>query len=116
MTVGETRVQVAAVRDLVVLKLMACRDQDLIDLLMLAHRCAPSAADILESASLDDVERRVSEGAMRARHERASGALVVTAEQALGRPPPEDAVDALGRCLARSSRRDCEVQSVRRLC
>jgi hypothetical protein len=99
-------VPIAAATDLALLKLLACRDQDLVDVLLLAAGGAIDTDEIARSAALDDVERHVSAGAMRARHELASGGLAATALQALGRPASEHEQHALEEMLRALARED----------
>lgn len=89
--VSGVSVAVAEVSDLVTLKLMAMRDQDLIDLVLLINR-RPSVKQIAQGAAADDIERPLSAGANRARHAMRSGLVRELFEQALGRPPEEEAL------------------------
>ncbi|MBI4702864.1 MAG: hypothetical protein HY744_17240 [Deltaproteobacteria bacterium] len=95
VSVGAARVQLAAATDLALLKLMACRDQDLVDLLLLAASSAMDVREIARSAERDDIERRVAGGAVRARHELARGGLAAAAHQALGRAARDEELRAL---------------------
>jgi hypothetical protein len=83
-SVDGVSVPVAAPDDLALLKLAAHRDQDIVDIMLLAKRL--SAKKIAMSAQGDDVERTVAEGAQTARLLSSSGALLEVSEELLGRP------------------------------
>jgi len=89
--IGGVIISVAEVSDLVTLKLMAMRDQDLVDLVLLAGR-GLSAGQIARNADVDDIERPLSAGANQARHALRSGLVRDVFEQTLGRPPEEEAL------------------------
>jgi hypothetical protein len=84
--VAGTRLSVASVDDLARLKLLAARDQDLVDLVSLAARRTVCAAAIAGAAAADDAERALSAGAAVARRLLATGELAEIAAEALGRP------------------------------
>jgi hypothetical protein len=90
----------AGVDDLVLLKLLALRDQDLVDLLLLASTAEISVTAVVRSAEQDEVERRVSEGAIRARHALRTGAIDELVEESLDRAPRENELAKLGDVLA----------------
>ncbi|HZF49802.1 MAG TPA: nucleotidyl transferase AbiEii/AbiGii toxin family protein [Polyangiaceae bacterium] len=87
-TIGEIVVSVAGLEDIAALKLMAMRDQDLVDLVLLA-RLGLSAEAIADRAAADDVERSLSAGAHRARHALRTGLVAELYEQTLSRAPEE---------------------------
>jgi hypothetical protein len=90
----------AGVDDLVLLKLLALRDQDLVDLLLLASTAEISVAAVVDAAEQDDVERRASEGAIRARHALRTGAIDNLVEESLDRAPRENELEKLRDLLA----------------
>jgi hypothetical protein len=96
-SVEEISVPVAAPDDLAFLKLAAHRDQDLVDVMLLAERL--TANSIATSAQADDVERTVAEGAQTARLLVTSGALVEVAEELLGRPASNEELQAFDHFL-----------------
>jgi hypothetical protein len=98
--VAGVTIAVAAVDDIARLKLLAARDQDLVDLLMLASHRSVSAASVARAAEADDAERAVSAGAAIARHALESGEMEAIAEEALGRHVGRPELDALARLLA----------------
>jgi hypothetical protein len=85
----------AGVADLVRLKLAAARDQDLVDLLLLARAGDVTAKAVASAAEVDDTERRISAGAHHARFAVESGMLAGLAEEILDRPPSSDETAAL---------------------
>lgn len=85
-TVGGVTLSAVGASDLVILKLAAGRDQDLIDLMMLAAHAAPSAADVFKSIQADDIERTAAGNAVRARQALLRGQLDEVATDLLGRP------------------------------
>ena len=99
--VDGTVVSVAAAEDLVVMKLLACREQDLVDLAFLAHARPLLARTIVSAVAADDIERRVSEGILRARHALEYGRLAEIIMEATGEPPGAElhALDVLLREL-----------------
>jgi hypothetical protein len=95
LSVDGVAVPVASPDDLALLKLAAHRDQDIVDLMLLAKRL--SARTIASSAQKDDVERTVAEGAQTARLLSNTGGLVEIAEELLDRPAsPEELGDLDG--------------------
>lgn len=101
--IGGVLVSVAGVSDLVTLKLLAMRDQDLVDLVFLAA-LAPSAREVAHNAAADDIERPLSAGANWARHALRSGHVRELFEQSLSRTPEEEALSSLWRLLAELER------------
>ncbi len=98
--VGDIPIAAAGVDDLVMLKLLAMRDQDLADLLLLSGACDISAKAIAHVAEDDDVERTVAAGAIQARHALSSGRLEDIIEELLERKPDERSVSRLVALLA----------------
>jgi hypothetical protein len=96
-SVDGVSVPVAAPDDIALLKLAAHRDQDIVDVMLLAERV--SAKTIAMSAEGDDVERTVAEGVQAARLLSASGALVEVAEELLGRPASKRELQAFDELL-----------------
>lgn len=92
---GQVDVDVASSSDLVLLKLMAHRPQDLVDLMMLARQCPLDAAEIARFAALDDIERTVARGAAEARADLTAGSFADDAAQILGREVGDDDTQAL---------------------
>lgn len=97
--VGGIVISVAAASDLATLKLLAARDQDLVDLVFLAS-IGLSAQAIARNAALDDVERPLSAGANRARYALRSGLIRELFEQTLARAPEEEAMSDLEKFLS----------------
>ncbi|UQA61866.1 nucleotidyl transferase AbiEii/AbiGii toxin family protein [Polyangium aurulentum] len=97
-TLGDVTVSVAGRDDLAALKLAAARDQDLVDLLVLA-RCGLSHDAVARTASEDDIERTISAGAHRARHALRTGTLREAYELSLAREPEEEDIVSLDRFL-----------------
>jgi hypothetical protein len=93
-------VSIAGKGDLVVLKLLAHRAQDLVDLLVLAGSLGIETTPVVRTAEEDDVERALSRGALLARHTLRTGELSEAFEQSTGVAPSQHAVDALARFLA----------------
>lgn len=87
-TIGGVVVSVAGLGDIAALKLLAMRDQDLVDLVLLAA-LGLSAEAIVDQAAADDVERSLSAGAHRARHALRTGLVAELYEQTLSRAPEE---------------------------
>jgi hypothetical protein len=75
--------------DLAVLKLGAHRDQDLVDIAVLAAIEDLSAEDIAAAAVADDIERSLAEGAVLARHAMQTGRFAVVFEELAARSPSE---------------------------
>jgi hypothetical protein len=96
-SVDGVSIPVAAPDDLALLKLAAHREQDIVDVMLLAPRV--SAKTIATSAQGDDVERTVAEGAHAARLLFASGALAEVAEELLGRPTSKTELQAFDELL-----------------
>ncbi|MBI4701707.1 MAG: hypothetical protein HY744_11210 [Deltaproteobacteria bacterium] len=90
----------AAPDDLALLKLVAARDQDCVDLLVLAGAVPLSATAIARRAERDDIERSVAQGAGYLRHLLSTGALAEIAEEALGRAMTAAEPATLGGLLA----------------
>lgn len=88
----------AGLDDLALMKLVAMRDQDLVDLFLLAT-FGVSAEAITHAAIEDDIERSVSAGANQARHALRTGALREIIEQTLAREPQEFEIEQLGTLL-----------------
>ena len=99
--VDEHGLVVAGVDDLVYLKLGAGRDQDLVDVCLLAAHCAPDAARIAKSARADDVERTVARSVLEGRHAVSRGWLDATFEELRGRPAGRAEVGAFEELLRR---------------
>jgi hypothetical protein len=93
-TSGAPGLSVAGIADLARLKLLAARDQDLVDLLLLAS-LSPSARRIAESAELDELERAVSAGANAVQRALQGGDLGRCVEELLGREMMETEVAAM---------------------
>lgn len=81
----EHGLQVVGVDDLAYMKLCAGRDQDLLDLCLLAAHAPPDPKAIATSARLDDVERLVARTAIEGRFASGRGLLDATFEELLGR-------------------------------
>ncbi len=94
-----TRVLAAARDDLALLKLVAHRDQDLVDLAVLAG-LGLDAAFIEESAAHADIERRVVDGATRARHALQAGELAELTLEVTGTTPLPKSMAALDAFLS----------------
>jgi hypothetical protein len=103
--VGQITVAVAGVDDLALLKLLAGRDQDLVDLLLLAGTCEVSAEALARTAAADDVERTLSGGALRARHALRSGWISDLVEQFMEQKPDEGHLARLDVFLAALERK-----------
>jgi hypothetical protein len=103
-TIGGIVISVAGAEDLAALKLLAMRDQDLVDLVLLAAQ-GLSAEAIAEGASADDVERSLSAGAHRARHALRTGLVAEVFEQVLTRPPEERELSKLEELLSALERK-----------
>ena len=97
--VGAVTIAVAAANDLALLKLSAGRDQDLVDLLVLARGGRLSAQAVARAAEQDDVERTLVRTANLARHSLRSGELGELAEEVLGRTPAASELEALSEFL-----------------
>jgi len=76
---------VVGVDDLVYMKLCAGRDQDLLDVCLLAAHQHPDAALIARAARLDDVERLVARTTIEGRFASSRGLLDATFAELLGR-------------------------------
>ncbi|MBI2388536.1 MAG: hypothetical protein HYV09_02870 [Deltaproteobacteria bacterium] len=87
-------VVVAGAADLARLKLLAGRDQDLVDLVLLSS-VFPSPREIAQSAELDELERAVSAGANAVRRALDSGELASCVEELLGRATTTVELDTL---------------------
>lgn len=98
-TIGDIVISVAGVEDLAALKLLAMRDQDLVDLVLLAGQ-GLSVETVVEGASADDIERSLSAGAHRARHALRTGLAAELFEQTLARPPEERELSKLEQFLS----------------
>jgi hypothetical protein len=96
-TVSGVSLSIASPNDLALLKLVAHRDQDIVDLQLLVPQL--SAAMIAANAEQDDVERTVAEGAQTARLLAQSGQLADVAQELLGRPVSETELGALDQFL-----------------
>jgi hypothetical protein len=90
---GGLAVSVASPDDLGLLKLVAHRDQDIVDLLLLSSRM--SASSVAARVQHDDVERTAAEGAQVARLLIQSGRLEELTEELVGRRPMDKEVEAL---------------------
>jgi len=88
----------ASANDLALLKLAAHRDQDIVDLLLLA--AGLSARAIAQGAQHDDVERTAAEGAQTARLLVASGTLAGLVEELIGRPASDQELAAFDKLLS----------------
>ncbi len=99
--VDDYGLSIAGVDDLVYLKLCAGRDQDLVDVCLLAAHCAPDAAKIAASARADDVERLVARSTLEGRQALSRGWLDATFEELLGRAPQRDELAAFDALLGR---------------
>jgi hypothetical protein len=98
-TIGGVAVSVAGLEDIAALKLLAMRDQDLVDLLLLAG-LGLSAGAIARRAAADDIERSLSAGAHRARHALRTGLVAELYEQVLSRAPEEQELQKLEQFLS----------------
>lgn len=96
-TVEDVSVPVAGPDDLALLKLAAHRDQDIVDLLLLARDISPEA--IAAAAANDDIERTVAEGAQSARYLLSTGGLDSLTEELLGQPPQVEQREKLEQLL-----------------
>jgi hypothetical protein len=92
---------IAGVDDLVYMKLCAGRDQDLVDVCLLAAHCTPDAASIAKAARADDVERTVARSVLEGRHAAARGWLDGAFEELLGRAAERSEVGAFEELLRR---------------
>ena len=90
--------------DLARLKLAAHREQDLVDLALLAGSVNLSARALALAAEHDDTERMLAAGAMIARGELQSGGLATVAEELLGRRLTADEMVAMERWLTELER------------
>lgn len=101
--VDERGLHVASVDDLIDLKLCAGRDQDLVDVCLLAAHARVDANAIARWVRADDVERLVARTVLEGRHAAPRGWLDGTFEELLGRAPTgveRSAFDELLRRLA----------------
>lgn len=96
-------VPVAAPDDIALLKFAAHRDQDIVDLLILARDISPDA--IAAAAANDDIERTVAEGAQSARYLLSTGGLDLLTEELLGKPPQVEERRELERLLGELRKR-----------
>lgn len=101
--VEDVSVPVAAPDDLALLKFAAHRDQDIVDLLLLASDISPDA--IAAAAANDDIERTIAEGAQSARYLLATGGLDSLTEELIGHPPQVDQRIKFERLLGELQRR-----------
>ena len=85
VAVGGSPVWVVERNDLALLKVLACRGQDLVDLVLLSAHAPPDAAEMARRAALEDLERAVARGANRARHALRTGDLAEVFEESMGR-------------------------------
>jgi hypothetical protein len=93
-TIESVDIVVAGADDLAALKLLSMRDQDLVDIMLLAAR-GLSAERIAAAAEADDIERSLSSGAHAARHALQSGTALEVFEQMMSRPPSADELSAV---------------------
>ena len=98
-TIAGVVVLVAGLEDIAALKLMAMRDQDLVDLVLLAAQ-GLSAGAIADRAAEDDIERSLSAGAHRARHALRTGLVAELYEQTLSKAPEEEELSRLDQFLS----------------
>jgi predicted nucleotidyltransferase len=97
--VAGSAVAIIGQNDLARLKLLAGREQDLVDLALLATRGRLSAPRIADGAERDDTERAVSAGLHRARFALRTGGLSEAYEECLGRRLAEADAEAFQRFL-----------------
>ena len=102
---GASQLTAVGLEDLVVLKLLAGRDQDLVDLLLLTAHTKPSTVEIVSHLERDDLERTASSTATEARQAIAQGYLVASAEALLGRPVEAGEISRFVEFLAQLERR-----------
>jgi hypothetical protein len=93
--VGGTEVLAIGVNDLVSLKLAAGRDQDVVDIMLLAAHCSPSLTVLARNAELDDVERLIAGTTSAARIAAAGTQFDLVAVELLGRAPTVREIEAL---------------------
>jgi hypothetical protein len=105
VTVAGVEIVVAGVDDLLLLKLLAARDQDLLDIALLCGCTGASADAVAASATSDDVERAASSGAARGRHALENGEMASLFDELLGRPLDEPTSKAFQQFLDMLHRR-----------
>jgi predicted nucleotidyltransferase len=93
-TIGGARIMAVGLDDLILMKLLAGRDQDIVDLMLLVSGSTPSIAAIVRSVESDDLERSVASTAVQIRHVLAHD-LDEMAGELLGRPPSQSERAAL---------------------
>ncbi len=101
VSVDGVDLRVASAEDLTLLKLCAARDQDIIDLMMLAAVVPIDVDAVAAHAEADDVERLVSRGRWTASHALACGGVQDTAELLLGCHPSPEQLEAFRILLER---------------
>ncbi|MBK6696381.1 MAG: hypothetical protein IPG50_29955 [Myxococcales bacterium] len=98
--VDGARYVVAAPHDIAFLKLCAGRDQDAIDVAILAAAEPLVASSLVAIAEANDLEIRLAEGAQRFRNLVQRAAIETVAAELLGRPFGADERESLARLLA----------------
>ena len=98
-SVGDTDVRAVGVNDLTLLKLVAGRDQDVVDVMLLSAHASPAPARVARNAELDDVERIVSRTAAAARAAAEGTRLELLSVELLGRPPTPQEIAAFSGLL-----------------
>jgi hypothetical protein len=104
---GGTSVWVAGPHDVALLKLCAGRDQDAIDLALLASAVSLVPRKIVSAAEASDVEVRVSEGGHRFRNLVARNAIDEVADELLGRALSMSELDAFRSLLEGLGKEGC---------
>ena len=89
LTFGDASLHAVGIEDLLVLKLVAGRDQDHVDLVLLTAHADPSAAEIARRLELDDLGRLAAGSVANARHALSKGYLSEVFAQLVGRAPTE---------------------------
>lgn len=86
-TIGGARLMAVGLDDLILLKLLAGRDQDIVDLMMLVSHATPSIEAIVHSVEKDELARSVASTALQIRYVLTHAHLEETASELLGRAP-----------------------------